>query len=420
MDKMLDSPWFLRFTALFLAILLFYNVQVELGKSTISSGRDEVEVIRNVPVEVYYDNENLIVTGVPEMVDITVEGPVNIVQTTKLLKDFTLYVDLRSFLMGEHEVRIQHENISEKLRVRIDPAKINVHVEEKITETFRVEPEFNERSLAEGYHITSMDVEPSTVEITAAKSVIEAIGFVKATVSTDAGVSESFEQNAKIRVLDRDLNKLDVDMASDSVKVKVAIEENKKEVPIVLEEKGTPPAGVTITSITPEIDKITLFGPRRILSDIENFPVEVDVSKIDKSGTIEVKLKKPNDLFKLSTTKLKLNVEVSTEENSEELEGETSPEVATIQIEGVPITVTGLDAKFKSTFIDPENGSVALTVKATSDIIGNLKTADFSASIDASAIDEEGEVISPLLVKGPTQTEWTLAKEEATIKIELA
>lgn len=420
MDKMLDSPWFLRFTALFLAILLFYNVQVELGKSTISSGRDEVEIIRNVPVEVYYDNENLIVTGVPETVDITVEGPVNIVQTTKLLKDFTLYVDLRSFLMGEHEVRIQHENISEKLRVRIDPAKINVHVEEKITETFRVEPEFNERSLAEGYHITSMDVEPSTVEITAAKSIIEAIGFVKATISTDSGVNESFEQNAKIRVLDRDLNKLDVDMASDSVKVKVAIEENKKEVPIVLEEKGTPPAGVTISSIKPEIDKITLFGPRRILSDIENFPVEVDVSKIDKSGTIEVKLKKPNDLFKLSTTKLKLNVEVSTEENSEEPEGETSPEIATIQIEDVPITVTGLDAKFKSSFIDPENGSVALTVKATSDIIGNLKTADFSASIDVSEVDEEGEIVSPLLVKGPTQTEWILSKEEATIKIELA
>lgn len=419
---MLDSPWFLRFTALFLAILLFYNVQVEVEKTNKSSGRDEVEVIRNVPVEVYYDNENLIVTGVPEAVDITIEGPINIVQTTKLLKDFTLFVDLRSFLMGEHEVRIQHENISEKLKVRIDPAKINVHVEEKITETFRVEPEFNERLLAEGYQLVNMEVEPSTIEVTAAKSVIESISFVKATVSTEGGIEESFEQDAKVRVLDRDLNKLDVEIASDSVKVKVEVEENQKEVPIVLNEKGAPPPGVTINSITPELNKITVSGPKRILNEMENFPVDVDVSKISKSGTIEVKLQKPNDVFKLSTTTLKLKVDVTADEDVavEEPEEDTSPEVITMQIEGVPITVIGLDAKFKSTFIDPENGAIALTVKANSDIIGDLKTADFTASIDASKVNEEGEVTSPVLVKGPTQIEWTLSREEATIKIELA
>ena len=99
-----------------------------------------MDIIRDVPVEVYYDNENLVVTGVPETVNMTIEGPINIVQTTKLLKDFTLFVDLRDLTMGKHHVEIQHENISEKLQVRIDPATIDVVIEEKITETFRVDP----------------------------------------------------------------------------------------------------------------------------------------------------------------------------------------------------------------------------------------------------------------------------------------
>ena len=33
MDKLMDSPWFLRFTALFLAIILFFSVKAEEEKS---------------------------------------------------------------------------------------------------------------------------------------------------------------------------------------------------------------------------------------------------------------------------------------------------------------------------------------------------------------------------------------------------
>ena len=150
MDKFMDSPWFLRFTALFLAVILFFSVQAEEGKRSKTVG-DQMDIIRDVPVEVYYDNENLVVTGVPETVNMTIEGPANIVQTTKLLKDFTLRVDLSNLPMGKHTVEIQHENISEKLQVQIDPATIDVVIEEKITETFRVDPELNERLLAEDF-----------------------------------------------------------------------------------------------------------------------------------------------------------------------------------------------------------------------------------------------------------------------------
>lgn len=461
MDKTLDSPWFLRITALFLAILLFLNVQADDGKLKKNAGSEDMEVIRGVPVEVYYDDENLIVTGIPETVDVTIEGPINIVQTTKLVKDFTLSVDLRSFVMGEHEVHIQHENISEKLQVRIDPETINVNIEEKITETFRIEAEFNERSLAEGYNVTSMDVAPSTIEITGAKSVIESIAFVKATVSAEDGVQESFEKDATIRVLDRDLNKLDVEIASASAKVKVNIEENSKEVPIVLTQKGTPPTGVTVNSITPETEKIVLSGPKRILNEIENLSVEVDVTKIIKSGTIDVKLSTPNEVIQLSTTTLKVKVDVTVEEmdgeSSEEIvedspeeiadvgESETngessesnesdnqeqtaspSPEptpdpveIKTMQIKGIPIVVTGLDAQFRSVIVHPENGTIVLTVKGTSDAIDALGVADFTASVDASTVKEAGENTLPLIINGPPKTEWTSSNNEAIVTVEL-
>ena len=153
----MDNPWFLRFTALFLAIFFFSPYRRKKIRNSKAVG-DAMDIIRDVPVEVYYDNENLVVTGVPETVNMTIEGPANIVQTTKLLKDFTLRVDLSNLPMGRHTVKIKPENISEKLEVRIDPATIEVVIEEKITQTSRVDPELNERLLAEDYTVVKIDV----------------------------------------------------------------------------------------------------------------------------------------------------------------------------------------------------------------------------------------------------------------------
>ena len=102
----------------------------------------------------------------------TIEGPANIVETTKLLKDFTLFVDLNELTMGEHRVEIQHENISDKLKVKFEPETIDILIEEKITQTFRVDPELNDRLVKENFYITNMEVEPKVIEVTGAKSVV--------------------------------------------------------------------------------------------------------------------------------------------------------------------------------------------------------------------------------------------------------
>ena len=52
MDKFMDSPWFLRITALFLAVILFFSVKTEERSSSKNVG-DTMDIIRDVPVEVY-------------------------------------------------------------------------------------------------------------------------------------------------------------------------------------------------------------------------------------------------------------------------------------------------------------------------------------------------------------------------------
>jgi YbbR domain-containing protein len=435
MDRIMDNPWFLRFTALFLAVILFYSVQTEEGEPNGGKVGDHLDMIRDVPVQVYYDNENLVVTGVPETVNITIEGPINLVQTTKMLKDFSLIVDLRTLTMGRHQVSIQSENISEKLDVRIDPAMVNVLIEEKITETFKVEPEFNKRLLAEDFQVANIDVVPSTIEVTGAKSIIESISFVKATVVGENGIRESFEQQAKIRVLDRDLNKLDVSIVPETVTVKVEVVENSKEVPIVLKLTGTPPDNVTIDSVASASEKMTIFGPSKVLDTIDAVTVDVDVTKVKESQTMEVNIPKPKGVSEISLSKIKVDVEATVEEPDPDAEveadadekldeeiasEEAEPSTETISFENVEISVNGLDDKYKSTLLKPENGLVTLTVVAEPDIIGKLAKSDFTVSVDASGVVAEGENVYPVTVEGPENLQWTLSEEEVTIRIELA
>lgn len=329
MDKLFDSPWMLRLTALFLAGALFFYIQADQNKETDKPASTETDVITNVPLEVYYDEENLFVTGVPETVDVKISGPPQIVLKTKFEKDFKVFVNLNSLLIGKHSVTIQSENFSDKLNVSIEPKTINVEIEEKITGEFRVEPEMNNSLVADDYILKAMTASPSRVTITGAKSVIDSINYVKATVTGDKGIKKSFEQEATVKVLDRDLNKLDVSVNPDKVKVKVEINEYSREVPITIKEVGKATEGVTIEHLSVEPSKITVYGPKASIDELESVAVNVDLAKITESGSYNFDVALPSGAIKLSQDKIIIHADAyseptETENTDSEVESDTN------------------------------------------------------------------------------------------------
>ncbi|ATP42159.1 hypothetical protein CSE16_20270 [Solibacillus sp. R5-41] len=310
MDKLFDSPWILRLTALTLAALLFFYVQTEMKKGVDSGSANETDIITNVPLEVYYDESNLFVTGVPDTVNVKISGPTPIVLKTKLEKDFKVFVNLNSLLIGEHSVTIQQENFSEKLNVEIEPRSINVIIEEKVVGDFRVEPDMNNSLVADDYIVNNMTANPSRVSITGAKSVINSISYVKATVTGEKGMKESFEQDATVKVLDRDLNKLDVQISPEKVKVKVDMSEYSRDFPLTIKQIGETAEGVTIEKLTTEPSKIAVYGTKSVIDSISEVLVEVDLSKIKQSGPYEFNVTLPTGATKLSQGKVIVHADV--------------------------------------------------------------------------------------------------------------
>jgi YbbR domain-containing protein len=456
-DKLMDNRWFLRITALLLAILLYASVNVDdttLQGNINDRSNGSAVTIDDIPVEIYYDSENLVVTGVPETVSITIDGPKNVVQTTKAQKDFHVYVDLRDVKVGSHKVPIKIKNISSKLTtVKINPAYANVTIQDKITKEFSVQPEFNDALLAKGYELESIEVDPKTVNITGSKDQLDKITFVKATLNVDEKIDGAISKQAQVRVLDSELNKLDVSVDPNTVNVRVSVNNPSKEVRVKIKETGKSPDGTKVDSLKVTPKTVTVFGKESLLRALEEATVEVDLSTLKEDATLELPIKLPEGINKSTPDRVQVEVKVTSVKKDETASNETPPsatpedtggetpatnngdgsnpspdpttpvpdpsegdQATSRTITGVTVSYKNLADKLTMDFLSPRSGTVEFLVSGSSKEIEDLKASDFSAYVNLSSL-KEGEHNVPIVASGPDQVKWSLKVSNATVKL---
>ncbi|MGR3766530.1 CdaR family protein [Rossellomorea sp. NS-SX7] len=405
MDKFMESKWFMRVVGLLLAFILYLSVNfddIQKTANNSSNPQTSFDTIQNVPLEVFYDSENLVVSGLPETVNLTVDGPKAIVQPTKTLKDFQVYVDLNDVGIGEHQVPVEIDNISDKLKVKINPEFVTVTVQEKVTEEFTIEPEFNSGLLSNGFEAEGLSVNPKTVKVTGAKDQIDQIAYVKATLDIEGEINENVTREAKVQVLDREYNKLNVQIEPEYVDVTVSVVNPSKEVPIAVKEKGSLPEGTTLESISVEPETANVFGRQEVLDTIEELTAEIDLSKITKDTTISVPLSLKEGLNKVAPEEVKVKIDVNTK--------------AEKKLSGIELTPEGLAEEYEYTILTPEDGAVDATLKGENGAVEKITKEDFTLALDLAGL-EPGEHEVAIDAVGPENVDWTLSQD--TVKIQI-
>jgi YbbR domain-containing protein len=406
MDKFMESRWFMRIVGLMLAFILYLSVNFDDIQKTANNNngnsQNAIETIQDVPLEVFYDRENLEVSGLPDTVNVTVEGSKAIVQQAKQVKDFRVYVDLNDIGIGEHQVDINIDNISEKLKVKLDPEFVNISVQEKVTEEFTIEPQFNESILSNGYEAEGLAVDPKTVKVTGSKDEVERIAYVIATLDLDEEINENVTREARVQVLDREYNKLDVQIDPEVVDVTVSVVNKSKSVPVTIKQKGSLPEGTTLESISVEPKEATIFGRQDVLDTVEELLAEIDLSKITKDSTITVPLALQDGLNKVAPEEVKVKVDVNTTEEK--------------SLSGLEITPQGLAEEYEYTIMSPEEGVVDVALKGQNAQVSKVTKEDFSLALDLSGL-EPGEHEVEIEAEGPEDVEWSLSQH--TVKVEI-
>ncbi|WP_241535902.1 CdaR family protein [Indiicoccus explosivorum] len=423
---MMDNPWFLRIVALLLALLMFFTVRT--AEENASPNSTEREVLMDVPVEVFYDNESAVITGVPPTVDMQIAGPGTMVQKTRQLMDFTLFVDLRGLDYGKHQVMIQTENLSDELQVRIDPAVLEVSIEERVTKEFRIDPEINDQILAEGYFIESTSVDPETVLVTGAESAVESIAVVKAVLNTEADdIDESFTAEARVRVLDADLKQPTVTVEPETVQVTVNVAEYSREVPITIRQTGEAPDGLVVQELTPSQETVTLFGPKSTVDAIEEYVVDVNAGVLSETdSTIEVNLEPPQGVRTIEPVELTIQADIQTEETAAAEQRKPAAAAAELLLgaadesrrvfANVPVHVKGLGPDYRILFTGAEKGRLSLAVTGNKEVLDTLTQADFELYIEAK--EETGKQLLTVHFTGPEAASgWQVAPRLIAVEV---
>ena len=418
-DKLTDSRWFMKLVALVLALLLFGSVYDGSNTNDINvPGDEETDTISDIPVKSYFDTENLVVTGVPSTVEVTLTGPTPNLQAAKAQKDFEVYVDLSKVKVGKQRIKLQIKDLSDKLKATMDPEYIEIDVQEKVTKEFSVDVEFDDTMVEDGYVAGSPVVKPNKVAITGGKEVMDQISYVRAIVELDDFVTDSVEKSAIITVLDANLNKLNVTVEQETVRVSVPIKRDNKTVPIETVRKGSSPTGVTIDSITLNKSEATITGSEDSLDKTENVRVEVDISAINESTELTLPVIISEGINAVDPKEVKVTVKVNSASEdtgtTEENTTKTAEENSTKTFSNLPIRINGLTEEYSVAFLEPTSGETNVTVVGTNEALKNLKESDFQLSVDVSQLTE-GEHKLNINVDGPESANWTTDIETASI-----
>ncbi|MBC2255849.1 CdaR family protein [Listeria ivanovii] len=433
MDRILNNKWSIRIIALLLAAILFTSVNAS-NKDTTSfstSASSDTEVIENVPVKVYYDKTNLYISGVPETVTVTISGPRSIVQSAKAQQDFTVYADLKNASIGTQEVKLQVKDVSDRLKVKVDPASVNVNVQEKVTKKFSVDVELSKSVIADGYQAGTPVIDPKKVSITGAKDTIEQIAYVKATLEDDGKHKSEFTDKATVSVFDSNLNKLDVEVSPQEVEVTVPVEKVGKSVPVKIKQEGTPESDIEISSMTPDKSEVVVVGDDAVLDKIKEIEIPIDVTKIKADTVKEVTVPVPNGAKSVQPTTIEVKIKTvkKSEANSESSTSEDkndsdSNKTATDDrgdsdtnskvsksFSNMQVYMSGLKNTLDAQMITPANGKVSVTITGEKKVVDNVtvkdlsvianlskgKTGDFSVPLELNGLpDNVAYVINPI------------------------
>ena len=407
MDNWFKSRWFVRGISLAFAIALYVFVQVEMDQyqndsRLLHDSGDDAQTVEDVPVNIRIDNDSYVVSGVPEVASVTLEGTRGTLTATAQQKNFDVYVDLEGLEEGKHTVDLQHSGIPDDLNAYIEPKTIEVTIEERESEQFDVTVDpFNTDKLPDGYEIGEVQADPGQVTITSSKEVINQIAIVKVFVDVAEATESIDSREVPVKVYDANGNELSVLVEPESINASVEINNPSKTVPVSVETTGELPEGYSLSSISANADEVEVSGTNEVLQNIEEVSTEaVDLSDITESGTVDVGLDLPDGASVPDSGAIEITVELE----------------QTRTFEAVPINVENIGNGQDISFTEPENQEMDITVTGSQEDVSELSADDFNILIDAEGL-EAGEHEVPITIESPDAIEVNGEFEQAAVEI---
>jgi len=405
-DKWLNHPTVAKLVALAIAVIMWAIVHFDPDESTPNNVASlyDTKVIEGVTVQPYgLDERNFVLIGMePLKANLTVRGTKTDLKAAQT-KDYRLQVDLRTVGEGQHTLPLE-ENLPRGITVvSMTPSSVIVSVEALQTKEFDVNVQTSGNP-AKGYKVGTPIVKPSNrVHVTMPKSQLGDVASVGATIEIDGEKETIKNKSVKLVAYDKDgkpIEGAEIDPAV--LEVEIPITNPFKIVPLQLKLTGQMPAGLSVASVKPDVEQVTVYGPQDALDRIDFIEVNVPIDDIRNSGKVSVPLKVVAPIIEISPSTIDVQIEVLLS--------------TTRTLEGLTITLSGLGEGLLATITDPVTGKADITIRGAPQILDRLRPGDVDVIADLSGRGP-GTYTIPLVVSLERYMEQVGGTKSITVEI---
>lgn len=366
MDKWLMNNNTAKIIALVLGVLLFAAVHKDDPTTTSPQPLIESRWINDVPILVtgLDTNQQVIKPMRLDKVRIQVRGKRTAIASA-LPEDYKVTLDLTGYGTGRHVVQLRHELPQGIDLVSMQPSSTTIELEDVQTKEYEVQVR-TEGTPAKGYKVGTSIVRPSNrVHVKLPASRMAEVKSIVGTVSVDKTNESVISKQVKLTAYDARNNEVKGAVLTPSfVEVEVPITKPFKTVSLQVNPKVQLVEGLAVSSLTPDVNQVTLYGPQEALDSIDFYNIRVDLRQFQAVGTYTLKaqLTPPLNIEKIEPSEVTVELKIS--------------EVKKRTIPGVPITLTGDNDRLVTTITKPVSREMDVIVVGAPNVINGLKVSD--------------------------------------------
>lgn len=385
-DKPLEKALSKKSSMIILSLVLAVIVFVIIDRQNTTLLEKNAEVLYDIPLSATYNDEEYVVEGLPETVDITLIGTKANLYLAKQLPTQDVNVDLSDLKPGVHKVSLKYKQSITSVEYKLDPSEVTVVVSSKKSETRSVESDIvNLNKLDSKLAINNTKLDTDEVIIKGTEDSLAKVSTIKALINVSDMVDPKAGTNTlkDIPLIAYDENgaKVDVEMVPSKVTATVEIESPSKTVPLEIEPTGNVIFGKAIKNITSSVQKVTIYGNSKVLDNTNSIKVKIDVNNLKSNKDYTITIKKPAGIREISekvvTAKVELDDEVTTE------------------LSGVKLGVVNLGSNYTAQATSENATEVTVILKGVESIIKNITPSDVEAYVDLEGLvagDHEVEI----------------------------
>ena len=348
------------------------------------------EVLDNIPLTATYNDEEYVIEGLPEKVDITLIGTKANLYLAKQLPTKDINVDLSDLKLGTHEVNLKYKQSISSVEYKLDPSVVTVVVSPKQSETRDLEYDIvNIDKLDSKLSINNVKLDNDQVIIKGSDSVLQKVSTIKALVNVnnmaDPQVGSNILRDVKLIAYDEKGTPVDVEMVPSTMNATIEVESPSKDVPLEIQTEGNVVFGKAIKNIATSVQKVKIYGDSNTLDATNSIKVKVDVNNLKSNKDYTLTIKKPSGIREISEKTVNVKIELDDE--------------STTEISGVRLSYTNLGSNYTVQATEQSATEVTVILKGVESVITNIDSTQIEAYVDLDGLGV-GEHEVNIYVKG--------------------